>query len=56
MIKKNTDLIKRKALELGFSSCGISQARFLKEEEQKFEKWLSNGYQGNMSYLSLIHI
>ena len=51
MIKKNTDLIKRKALELGFSSCGISQARFLKEEEQKFEKWLSNGYQGNMSYL-----
>ncbi len=51
MIKKNTDLIKRKALELGFSSCGISQARFLKEEEKKFEKWLSNGYQGNMSYL-----
>tara|TARA_Y100000590_G_scaffold412582_1_gene507664 strand:+ start:120 stop:1037 length:918 start_codon:yes stop_codon:yes gene_type:complete len=51
MIKKNTGLIKRKALELGFSSCGISQARFLKEEEQKFEKWLSNGYQGNMSYL-----
>ena len=51
MIKKNTGLIKRKALELGFSSCGISQARFLKEEEQKFEKWLSNGYQGNMLYL-----
>ena len=51
MIKKNTDLIKRKALELGFSSCGISQARFLKEEEQKFEKWLSNGYHGTMSYL-----
>ena len=52
MIKKNTALIKRKALELGFSSCGISKARFLSEEEEKFEKWLSNGYQGNMSYLA----
>ena len=52
MIKKHTDFIKRKALELGFSSCGISKARFLSEEEEKFEKWLSNGYQGNMSYLA----
>ena len=51
MIKKNTALIKRKALELGFSSCGISKARFLSEEEEKFEKWLSNGYHGTMSYL-----
>ena len=51
MIKKHTDLIKRKALELGFSSCGISKARFLSEEEEKFEKWLSNGYHGTMSYL-----
>ena len=51
MIKKHTDLIKRIALELGFSSCGISKARFLSEEEEKFEKWLSNGYHGTMSYL-----
>ena len=51
MIKKHTDFIKRKALELGFSSCGISKARFLSEEEEKFEKWLSNGYHGTMSYL-----
>ena len=51
MIKKHTDFIKRKALELGFSSCGISKARFLSEEEENFEKWLSNGYHGTMSYL-----
>ena len=51
MIKKHTYFIKRKALELGFSSCGISKARFLSEEEEKFEKWLSNGYHGTMSYL-----
>ena len=31
-ITKTTEIIKRKAGDLGFSSCGISKARFLKEE------------------------
>ena len=51
MVEKNTTLIKNKAKELGFSSCGISKARHLHEEEEKFEKWLSQGYQGSMNYL-----
>ena len=51
-ITKTTEIIKRKAVDLGFSSCGISKARFLKEEEKKFEDWLNNGYQGSMNYLN----
>ena len=51
MVEKDTTLIKNKAIELGFSSCGISKARHLHEEEEKFEKWLSQGYQGSMNYL-----
>ena len=51
MVEKNTTLIKNKAIELGFSSCGISKARHLHEEEEKFEKCLSKGYQGSMNYL-----
>ena len=51
-ITKTTEIIKRKAGDLGFSSCGISKIRFLKEEEKKFEDWLNNGYQGSMNYLN----
>ncbi len=51
MIKKNTELIKDKAKNLGFNSCGISKSRHLHEEEENFEKWLTKGYQGSMSYL-----
>ena len=49
---KITEIIKKKAVDLGFSSCGISQARFLKEEEKKFEDWLNHGYHGSMDYLN----
>ena len=51
MIKENTKFIKNKAKDLGFSSVGISKARHLHEEENKFEKWLSKGFQGSMNYL-----
>ena len=51
-ITKITEIIKRKAGDLGFSSCGVSKARFLKEEKKKFEDWLNNGYQGSMNYLN----
>ena len=51
-ITKTTEIIKRKAGDLGFSSCGISKIRFLKEEEKNFEDWLNNGYQGSMNYLT----
>ena len=49
---KITEIIKKKAADLGFSSCGISQARFLKEEKKKFEDWLNHGYHGSMDYLN----
>ena len=51
-ITKTTEIIKRKAGDLGFSSCGISKIRFLKEEEKNSEDWLNNGYQGSMNYLT----
>ena len=51
MKKRNSQLVKKIAKEIGFSSCGISKARFLHEEEKKFENWLKQGYQGSMSYL-----
>ena len=51
MKKRNSQLIKRLAKQIGFSSCGISIARFLHEEEKNFEDWLNQGYQGTMSYL-----
>lgn len=48
---KNAAEIKRKALELGFSYCGISKAAFLEEEAPRLAEWLKRGYQGKMSYL-----
>ena len=46
-----TKSIKKKAQDLGFSFCGISQATFLEEEAPRLEQWLKNGYHGEMSYM-----
>ncbi|MFH2054622.1 MAG: tRNA epoxyqueuosine(34) reductase QueG [bacterium] len=46
-----TNLIKGKAQELGFSFCGVARADFLEEEAPRLEKWLRQGYQGEMRYL-----
>ena len=43
--------IKQKALELGFVSCGIARAGFLKDEAPRLEKWLREGMHGEMSYM-----
>tara|TARA_B100000085_G_C18557051_1_gene518143 strand:- start:1622 stop:2536 length:915 start_codon:yes stop_codon:yes gene_type:complete len=51
MKNRNSQLVKKLAKQIGFSSCGISKARFLQEEEKNFENWLKKGYQGTMSYL-----
>ena len=45
-------MIKTKALELGFSSCGIAKAEFLAEEAPRLERWLNLGMNGTMSYLN----
>lgn len=43
--------IKSKALELGFSACGIAPVRRLEEEEARFQAYLNEQYHGEMSYL-----
>ncbi len=48
---KYTQLIKAEAKRLGFFACGISEARFLEEEAKNFEKWLKNGFHGEMQYM-----
>lgn len=51
-IQKNTALVKSTAKQLGFDFCGISKAEFLSEEAPKVQKWLENGYHGNMNYMT----
>ncbi len=46
-----TQLIKKKAYEIGFQSIGISKAGFLESEAPRLEAWLKNAYQGKMSYM-----
>lgn len=48
---KNTELIKDKAKQLGFSFCGISKAEFLLSEAPKLEKWLKENKNGKMAYM-----
>jgi epoxyqueuosine reductase len=43
--------IKEQSSVLGFTACGIAPVRELTESKSGFESWLSNGYQGEMSYL-----
>jgi epoxyqueuosine reductase len=47
----HTNFIKSKAIELGFSFCGISKAEFLSDEARQLDTWLKRGYHGKMSYL-----
>ncbi|MEN8185740.1 MAG: tRNA epoxyqueuosine(34) reductase QueG [Bacteroidota bacterium] len=49
--QKYTQLIRTEANRLGFSSCGISKAEFLEEEAPRLEKWLKNGFHGEMQYM-----
>lgn len=49
--EKYSQLIKDKALSLGFSYCGISQAGFLEEEAPRLENWLKKNMHGEMKYM-----
>ncbi|MBW6491374.1 MAG: tRNA epoxyqueuosine(34) reductase QueG [Lentimicrobium sp.] len=49
--KTLTSFVKRRAAELGFSSCGISKARRLDEEAPRLEKWLKEKRNGKMGYM-----
>ena len=46
-----SNLIKQESKRLGFESCGISKAQFLKEEASNLEQWLKNGFHGKMKYM-----
>ena len=51
ILEKRSDIVKSIASELGFSFCGISKSRFLKEEEPRLINWLKQGYNGKMAYM-----
>ena len=46
-----TEIIKQKALELGFSAIGISKTDFLDKESKQLKNWLNNGFHGEMNYM-----
>ena len=50
-VQDKTKWLKDQALALGFMSVGCSEAQFLKEEAERLKNWLSQGFQGEMSYL-----
>ncbi|KRP29364.1 MAG: epoxyqueuosine reductase [Cryomorphaceae bacterium BACL22 MAG-120619-bin32] len=43
--------IKQEAKRLGFLACGIAKAEFLSEEAPRLEKWLQQGFHGEMQYM-----
>ena len=48
-----TSKIKRKALDLGFSACGVAKAEPVDESEVKEnEAWLERGFNAGMDYLN----
>lgn len=50
--QKISQLIKDKALSLGFMSCGFSKVEFLEKEATYLENWLKKDYHGKMSYMA----
>lgn len=49
---KPENLIKSKALEIGFSACGISTVRPLHAETKHLMSWIESGYNGELHYMA----
>ena len=49
--RNKTESIRKRALELGFQSCGFAKAEFLEEEAPRLENWLKNNFHGKMNYM-----
>ncbi|MFW5821458.1 MAG: tRNA epoxyqueuosine(34) reductase QueG [Bacteroidota bacterium] len=49
--KEYSSLIRNKAIELGFSDCGITPARVREEDINVLENWLANKMHAGMSYM-----
>lgn len=45
-------LIKEKALEIGFSACGIARVHSLPDDSAYLDRWLQAGHHGKMGYLA----
>lgn len=48
---KHSNLIKAEVKRLGFPSCGISKAEFLKKDTPHLEQYLKKNMNGEMAYL-----
>lgn len=48
----SVDDIKREALRLGFSACGVANAEFFAEDSLRLQRWLNAGMNGEMSYMA----
>jgi epoxyqueuosine reductase len=46
-----TDMVKAKALELGFYGISFAKAEFMDKEAQQLEQWLNQSYHGDMHYM-----
>ncbi len=44
--------IKTRALQLGFSACGIAEAGTLEDDAIRLSQWLSRGFHGTMDYMA----
>lgn len=47
-----SQLIKARALELGFDICGISEAKRMDDDSDRLRLWLESGYHGTMAYMA----
>lgn len=45
-------MIRRKALDLGFTYMGVAKAEQMDEEARRLEAWLNQGHHGKMSYMA----
>ena len=52
ILTSNSNLIKDKAIALGFSACGITTVHPLDNERQALESWLAEGMNGSMEYMA----
>jgi epoxyqueuosine reductase len=50
-LEKHTRFIKQTATRLGFEYCGITQARRLDDDAERFEQWLNSNMHGTMKYM-----
>jgi epoxyqueuosine reductase len=50
-MKALTAEIKRYALQLGFSACGVARAERLDDEAGRLDRWLNGGCHGEMNYM-----